>query len=203
MTAIAPRALGALGLYMEFQSPGLIVPGTVGIGALILVGFALQILPFSWVGMLFMLLGIGLLIAELFVASFGLLFAAGITCFLVGGTMIFDRPEVSDLTVDFWQVLFPLALSLSLFGGVIAYTLGRSMFAQQTAGVDEMVGLIGRCESRIEAEPELERGARKGKVFVRGEYWNCIADEAIESGESIEVVKVDGLTLRVRKASHA
>lgn len=196
-------AIGALGLYMEFQSPGLIVPGAVGVGAMILLGFALQILPFSWIGMLFMLLGIGLLIAELFVVSFGLLFAAGITCFLVGGTMVFDRPEASDLTVDFWQVLFPLALSLSLFGVLIAYTLGRTLFAQQTAGVDEMIGLVGSCESRIEAQSDAALGARRGKIFVRGEYWNCIADETIESGEPVEVVEVDGLTLRVRKASHA
>jgi len=196
-------AVGALGLYMEFQSPGLIVPGAVGVSALILLGFALQILPFSWVGMLFMLLGIGLLIAELFIASFGLLFAAGISCFLIGGTMVFDRPEVSDLTVDFWQVLFPLALTLSIFGAVIAYSLGRTMFSQQTAGVDEMIGLVGRCESKIEATSSVAERSRKGKVFVRGEYWNCTADEEIEPGEAVEVVEINGLTLRVRKAANA
>ena len=161
---------------------------------------ALQILPFSWVGMLFMLLGIGLLIAELFVASFGLLFAAGVTCFLIGGTMIFDRPEVSDLTVDFWQVLLPMTIALSLFGAVIAYSLGRTLLSQQTAGVDEMIGLIGRCESAI---PAGAGGAGKGKVFVRGEYWNCTAEESISVGDAVEVVQIDGLTLRVRPAQGA
>ena len=147
-----------------------------------------------------MVLGIGLLIAELFVASFGLLFAAGITCFLIGGTMIFDRPEVSDLTVDFWQVLFPMTVAMSLFGAVIAYSLGRTLFSQQTAGVDEMIGLVGRCESAIPAGGE---GAGKGKVFVRGEYWNCTAEESIDVGDRVEVVQIDGLTLRVRPASSA
>lgn len=188
-------AIGALGLYMEFQSPGLIVPGAIGVAAFVLLGFALQILPFSWVGMLFMLLGIGLLVAELFVVSFGLLFAAGVTCFLIGGTMIFDRPEVSDLTVDFWQVLLPMTIALSLFGAVIAYSLGRSLFSQQTAGVDEMIGLVGRCESAIAAGGP---GAGKGKVFVRGEYWNCTAEESIAVGDPVEVLRIDGLTLRVR-----
>jgi membrane-bound serine protease (ClpP class) len=201
-------AIGALGLYMEFQSPGLIVPGVIGVGAMILVGFALQILPFSWVGALVLLLGVGLLIAELFVASFGLLFAAGLTCFLIGGTMVFDRPEVSDLTVDFWQVLFPIAVSMSLFGALIAYSLGRTLFANQTTGVDEMVGLVGRCESVIQphagkedspSSPTSSRG--KGKVFVRGEYWNCTADESIAEGEAVEIVGIHGLTLRVRKAT--
>ncbi len=192
-------AIGAIGLYMEFQSPGLIVPGAIGVAAFVLLGFALQILPFSWVGMLFMVLGIGLLIAELFVASFGLLFAGGITCFLVGGTMIFDRPEASDLTVDFWQVLFPMTVAMSIFGAVIAYTLGRTLFSQQTAGVDEMIGLVGRCESAIPAGGE---GAGKGKVFVRGEYWNCTAEEAIAEGDPVEIVQIDGLTLRVRSAAN-
>ena len=194
-------AIGALGLYMEFQSPGLIVPGAVGVAAMILLGFALQILPFSWVGALFLLLGIGLLIAELFVVSFGLLFAAGITCFLIGGTMVFDRPEVSDLTVDFWQVLFPLAVSLSLFGAVIAYSLGRTFMAPQTAGIDEMIGLVGRCESAIDPRAEGDPSLSKGKVFVRGEYWNCTSGEMIAAGEPVEIVSIQGLTLRVRKAT--
>ncbi len=191
-------AIGALGLYMEFQSPGLIVPGAIGVVAFILLGFALQILPFSWIGMLFMLLGIGLLIAELFVASFGLLFAGGVTCFLIGGTMIFDRPEVSDLTVDFWQVLFPMTVAMSIFGAVIAYSLGRTLFSQQTAGVHEMIGLVGRCESAI---PGPQEGAGKGKVFVRGEYWNCTAEEPIAAGDRVEILAIDGLTLRVRSAA--
>jgi len=196
-------AIGALGLYMEFQSPGLIVPGAVGVAALILLGFALQILPFSWVGALLMLIGIGLLVAELFVTSFGLLFAAGITLFLIGGSLIFDRPEVSDLTVDFWQVLVPMTLSLALFGAMIAYSVGRTLFAHQTAGVDEMVGLIGRCASPIEASesPEKARSAATvGKVFVRGEYWNSTAEEPVAVGDAVEVVSIQGLTLRVRKA---
>lgn len=194
-------AIGALGLYMEFQSPGLIVPGAVGLAAFILLGFALQILPFSWVGMLFLLLGIGLLVAEIFVVSFGLLFAAGITCFLIGGTMVFDRPEVSDLTVDFWGVLVPITAALTVFGAVIAYSLSRTLFAGQTAGIAEMVGLVGRCESIVSpAGAEDHDGPSRGKVFVRGEYWNCVADEPLAAGDAVEIVDVQGLTLRVRRA---
>ena len=194
-------AIGALGLYMEFQSPGLIVPGAIGLAAFILLGFALQILPFSWVGMLFLLLGIGLLVAEIFVVSFGLLFAAGITCFLIGGTMVFDRPEVSDLTVDFWGVLVPITAALTVFGAVIAYSLSRTLFSGQTAGIAEMVGLVGRCESIVAPSAADDRdGPSKGKVFVRGEYWNCVADEPLSAGDAVEIVDVQGLTLRVRRA---
>jgi membrane-bound serine protease (ClpP class) len=184
-------AIGAIGLYMEFQSPGLIVPGTVGVVSLVLFGFALQILPFSWVGALLIVVGVALLIAELFITSFGLLFAAGMTCFLIGGTMVFDRPEVSDLTVSFWQVLVPIAAAMTVLGVLIVYSLGRSFVRGQTAGVDEMIGLVGRTETTLDP---------KGKVFIRGEYWNSIADETIAAGEAVEVLEIQGLTLKVRRA---
>ncbi|HIF91931.1 MAG TPA: nodulation protein NfeD [Myxococcales bacterium] len=183
-------AIGAIGLYMEFQSPGMIIPGATGVAAFVLLGFALQILPFSWVGGLLVLIGVGLLIAELFITSFGVLFAAGVTCFLVGGTMVFDRPEVSDLTVSFWEVLVPITAAMTVLGLLIVYSLGRTFRAEQTAGVDEMIGLVGRCESAIDP---------KGKVFVRGEYWNSVADETIRAGDSVEILEVKGLTLRVRR----
>jgi len=187
-------AIGAAGLYMEFQSPGLILPGTVGVVCLVLLGFSMQILPFSWVGAMLVLVGIALLVAEIFVVSFGLLFVAGITCFLVGGTMVFDRPEVSDLTVSFWEVLVPIAAAISTAGAVVAISLGRSIMSRQTAGIDEMIGLVGRVEVVIDPAAR-----RLGKVFVRGEYWNAEADEAIPAGESVAVERVDGLTLRVRR----
>ena len=194
-------AIGAGGLYLEFQNPGMIVPGAIGVIAMLILGFTMHILPFSWVGALLVLIGMGLLIAELFITSFGLLFAAGITCFLVGGTMVFDRPDVWDLTVSFWDVLLPIAVAMTVMGGLIAYSLGRSFLRRQTAGVDEMVGLVGRCESDLDP---------KGKVFVRGEYWNAILQDSDSSegasagranlGDTVEVLAVDGLTLRVRQA---
>ena len=62
-----------------------------------------------------------------------------------------------------------------------------------------MIGLVGRCESAIPAGGE---GAGKGKVFVRGEYWNCTAEEEIAEGDPVEIVQIDGLTLRVRSAAN-
>lgn len=191
-------AIGALGLYMEFQHPGLIVPGAVGVVALVLLGFSMQILPFSWVGAMLVLVGVALLIAEIFVVSFGLLFAAGLACFLIGGTMVFDRPEASDLTVSFWQVLVPIAAAISMFGAVVAVLLGRSILSRQSAGVDEMIGLVGRVEV-----PIGPGSGHRGKIFVHGEYWNAEAGEAIAAGESVAIESVEGLTVRVRRVDRA
>lgn len=115
--------------------------------------------------------------------------------------MVFDRPDVWDLTVSFWDVLLPIAVAMTVMGALIAYSLGRSFLSRQTAGVDEMVGLIGRCESDLDP---------KGKVFVRGEYWNAVlqdtdsadavSKEGASLGDTVEVVAVEGLTLRVRQA---
>jgi membrane-bound serine protease (ClpP class) len=182
---------GMLGLYIEFQQPGMLVPGILGAFCLVLAGFAFQILPFSWIGLLVMLVGMALLILEVFVTSFGALFTLGIICILVGGTMIFDMPEVSDLTVSFWSVLVPLVTGFAIVGGVVVLLVTRSIFRAQTAGVDELLGLIG--ETRTALTPE-------GKVFIRGEYWSATADQEIANGEPVEVTAVEGMNLRVRRA---
>ncbi|MFK7897518.1 MAG: nodulation protein NfeD [Myxococcota bacterium] len=196
--AIVFLVLAAAGIYMEVQSPGMIVPGVVGLVALVMLAFSMQILPFSWVGMMLVLVGLGLLIAELFIVSFGALFVAGIICFLVGGTMVFDRPEASDLSVSFWEVLVPIAAAITVVGAFIVYSLGRSFMSEQTAGVDAMIGLVGKVETAIEPGQ-----FGRGKVWVRGEYWNGTAEEEIEAGEPVEIVSVSGLVLHVRKAKSA
>jgi len=159
--------------------------------SLVLTGIALQILPFDWVGLILILLGLAFLVAEIFVTSFGLLFAAGIGCFLLGGTMVFEQPDLSDLSVSFWSVLLPAVLGLGLFSGIVVFALGRSFLAEQQSGVDEMIGLVGRASTALSPD---------GKVFIRGEFWTVRASEPIEEGEAVEVIAVDGLTLRVKRA---
>ncbi|MEM7412982.1 MAG: nodulation protein NfeD [Myxococcota bacterium] len=187
--AVILGTLGMLCLYIEFNQPGMIIPGVVGLVCLVLAGIAFQILPFSWVGLMVFLVGIGLIGAELFVSSYGLLFAAGLACLLLGGTMVFDMPEISDLTVSFWSVLVPVVTAFGIFGGIVVYLVGRTMMLRQTAGVDELIGATGRVTTDLDPD---------GKVFIRGEYWKASALDRVASGEMVEVIEVDGLHLRVR-----
>ena len=182
---------GMLGLYIEFQQPGMLLPGIAGAICLVLAAIAFQILPFSWVGLMLLMLGMMLMIAELFVTSFGLLFAGGILCFLLGGMMLFDMPEVSDLTISFWSVLLPTVAGFAVCAGVVLYAVGRSFLADPVAGVDEMLGSRGTAATTLSPD---------GKVFVRGEYWSADANEEISEGDAIEVVAVEGMRLRVRRA---
>jgi len=183
---------GLAGLYIEFNQPGMIVPGAAGAVCLLLAGIAFQILPFSWVGLLVLLLGVGLIAAELFVTSYGLLFAAGVGCLLLGGLKIFDVPEVAGLAIAFWGVLVPVVATFAVAAAAVIWAVSKAMLAPQTAGVDELIGARGR------AEGALEPG---GKVFIRGEYWSAESEAPVAPGESVEVVGVDGLRLRVRPSS--
>jgi membrane-bound serine protease (ClpP class) len=182
---------GLLGLYIEFNQPGLLLPGIAGAVCLLLAAIAFQILPFSWLGLLLVLAGLGLVVAELFVAAYGLLFALGIACFLVGGSMLFEVPEVGDLELSFWSVLVPVVTGFAIFGGVVVIAVGRALRRPQTAGVNELIGLIGRAATPL---------APEGRVFVRGEYWTARSSEELAAGVEVEVTGVEGMWLRVRPA---
>jgi membrane-bound serine protease (ClpP class) len=184
---------GMLGLYVEFNQPGTLVPGIVGGVCLVLALVAMQILPFSWLGLMLLGGGIALLAAEAYFASYGLLFAAGLALILLGGSMLFDRPDVSDLDVDFWSVLVPAVAGLGVFGGLVVYAVGRTLGRPQTAGVGELLGMVGTAATALGPE---------GTVFVRGEYWRAKATEPVAARERVEVVSVHGLELTVRRAPH-
>lgn len=183
---------GLLGLYVEFNQPGLLLPGIVGGVCLVLAAIAFQILPFSWVGLLLILAGLGLVAAELFVSAYGLLMVLGLACFLLGGTMLFDMPEASDLRVSFWSVLVPAVAGFAVFAAIVIYAVGSSFIRAQTAGVDELVGMLGRSDTVLSPE---------GRVFIRGEYWNARSDEDIPADAQVEVTAVEGMRLRVRRAT--
>lgn len=193
--AVLLMMAGLLGLYLEFQNPGLIVPGTLGLAALILAMVAMQILPFSWLGLILFFAGLALMVGELFVPAYGLLFGAGLLCMLFGGTMLFDMPEASDLQVSFWPVLVPAVGTFGAFGALVAIAVGRSHGRAQVAGTDELVGMEGAVESAI--APGVQ-----GRVFLRGEYWNAESADRegrLEPGDRAEVVRVEGLKIWVRR----
>jgi len=189
--AILLVTAGMLALYLEFSQPGMILPGVVGGTCLVLAAIAFQILPFSWVGLFLLLLGMGLITAELFATTHGVLLAVGLLCMLLGGTMVFDLPEVSDLSVSFWSVLVPIVAAFGLFAAVVVFAVGRTLLLRQTAGVDELIGAVGKVVADLDPA---------GKVFIHGEHWNAVSLEPIPRGARVEVTAVEGLQLRVRRA---
>lgn len=185
---------GMLGLYVEFTQPGMIFPGIAGFACLILAGLSFQVIPFNWIGLLLILTGLGLMVAEIFVASFGLLFAAGVASLAVGGYVLFDVPDASDLSVPFWQVIAPAVLGFAAVGAILVVGVSRSFSRPQFAGSEGMLGDVAVADSDIDP---------RGRVFLHGEYWNAVSDEAISAGESVEIVSVDSLEVRVARVFNA
>ena len=178
--------LGIYGLIFEGYNPGAIVPGVVGAISILLALFAFQVLPINYAGLALIVLGVILMVSEFLVPSFGALGMGGIAAFVFGSVILID----SD--VPGFGVSIPLIVTIALSGALIL--LGLVWFAVRSrdrpvvSGVEEMVG------TRAEALTDF---TTRGQVWVHGERWAARTDTAVTQGQSLEVVKVDGLTLHV------
>jgi len=181
---------GILGLYVEFTHPGVFFPGIAGAICLLLGMTALQVLPINYSGLVLILLGLSLLISELFVPSFGILGVGGIVAFVLGSLLLFDTPE-SSLTLD-PNIVYAAAATFGAFTMWVSYLVVRSQRRRPVLGREGLVGEIGEVRQRVAGTPG-------GKIFVHGEYWNATSEEPIEVGERVEVVQVNGMHLLVRR----
>jgi membrane-bound serine protease (ClpP class) len=182
--------LGFYGLFFELSNPGVIFPGVFGAICLILAFFALQTLPVNYAGILLILLAIGLFIAEIKVTSYGVLTMGGVVSLILGSLMLFESPDPA-LRVS-WYVILPMVLTTAgFFIFALSFAL-RAQMRQPTTGQEGLIGKRARVVTPIKPE---------GRVFVHGEYWNAQSEEACEAGETVEIVSVSDLTLKVRKVS--
>ena len=180
--------IGLAGLYFEFAHPGAILPGVVGGISLILSFFAMQTLPVNYAGILLIIFGIILFIAEIKVVSHGMLTVAGIICLVLGSLMLFESP-IPALRVSL-RVMIPTIVIVSLFFvGVISLAV-KAQMRKPATGMEGMVGKEGTAITAVHAD---------GKVFIKGEVWNASSGDAIEESESVKVTGVKGLNLKVEK----
>jgi len=184
--------LGLVGIYFELAHPGAILPGVVGGVALLLALFALSVLPVNYVGVLLILVAIGFFIAEVKVASFGLLAVAGLISFILGSLMLIDSPFPS-LRVGL-QVVLPAAVFV---GAVVIFLLTRVLRVHRTTPITGAEGLINEVGEVSRALDPI------GKVFVHGEYWDATASAPIPVGRAVRVVRIDGKRLVVEEAASA
>jgi membrane-bound serine protease (ClpP class) len=182
--------LGMLGLFFELSNPGVILPGVIGGISLILAFFAFQSLPINYAGLLLILFGIVLLVAEIKIVSHGVLALGGIVSMALGSLMLFDAPEIG-FRLSWWVIAPTVGATAGLF--VFVVTVGmRALVRRPMLGAS---GMIGRSA--------VARGAldREGQVTVGGEIWRAVAEgEAIADGAPVRVIGVEGLTLKVVKA---
>ena len=180
--------LGALGIYVEFTSPGLIFAGVLG-GILLLLGLSsLSILPINWVGVALLLLAVTLFVLEAKFTSHGVLGIGGTIAMILGALLLVNGPP--EVRIHFFTALMvsvPFAL-ITMFLVAIVVRARRNKVLTGSSG---MIGEIGI--SRTPLEPE-------GQILVRGEYWDAVASTNIPAGARVRVKAVSGLKLLVDPA---
>jgi len=180
--------LGFYGLIYEIINPGAIFPGVVG-GICIIVGlFSLQTLPINYAGLMLILLGIGLFVAETHVASHGALAVGGIIATFLGSMMLIDSP-LPFLRISL-SVIVPIVLATA---GFFVVAVGYGVKAQKRVAVTGAEGLVGASGTALSEINPI------GKALIRGEHWSAHSKEPIESGTSLVVERVEGLTVHVRR----
>lgn len=179
-------AIGALALYVEFNHPGAVIPGTVGVVFILVAAFALNLLPTRFAALFLILGAFALFGAEAKFASHGVLTVGGITLLTLGGLLLVDAP-IPEMRV---HLLTALAVSIPL-GLITAFLMTIALKARRNKVVTGVQGLVG--ETGVAQTPLLPQG----KVFVHGELWDGVASCQLPAGQLVVVRRVDGLTLEV------
>ena len=186
-------AVGVQAVLIEISSPGGWVAGFIGAVCLTLAVYGMGVLPINWFGLIFFIIAFALFVLDIKAPTHGALTTAGVASFIVGALVLFNSPG----TPQFQRVSVPLVVGIGIFFGAISFTI--LMFALRaqsrpvSAGVEAMIGKTGTVKT-------FSKGA--GQVQVGSELWSAEQfDESdqIRKGDSIEVVEVKGLRLKVRK----
>ncbi|MYI75856.1 MAG: nodulation protein NfeD, partial [Acidobacteria bacterium] len=190
--AVLLFSLGTLGLTIELWNPGAILPGIVGGLCLLLAFFAFQILPINYVGLLLILFGLALLVAEMLTATYGLLATGGLVAMVLGALMVIDSPA-PEMQLG-WPFILPSMLALGLIVMLLTRLGVRSQLTRPVTGSSGMLEQPGRT-----TEPIPAGGA--GTVLTHGELWSATSDEEIGADEPVRVVAVEGMRLVVKRQS--
>ena len=180
--------LGALGIYVEFSSPGLIFPGILG-AILALLGLSgLSILPINWVGVALLVLAVALFVLEAKFTSHGILGIGGTLSMILGALLLINGPpEIRIHPLTAISVALPFALITMFLVSIVVQARRNKVLT----GASGMIGEIGVARTALSPE---------GQVLVRGEYWDAIADSSIAAGARVRVKAMSGLKLVVEAA---
>ena len=179
-------AVGALALYAEFNHPGAVVPGTVGVVFILLAVFALNLLPTRFAAVVLIFASFILFALEAKFAAHGVLAIGGIVTLTLGGLLLVDAP-IPEMRV---HLLTALAVSIPL-GVITVFLMSIALKARANkvvTGIQGLIGEIGLAQSALSPQ---------GKVFVHGELWDAISSANLPAGQPVVVREVDGLQLRV------
>ena len=178
---------GIYGILLELYSPGSLFPGVLGAVSLILAGYALNLLPVNFAGVMLIIVGSVLLLAEAMMPSFGVLGFGGIIAMTLGGLFLFDT-ALPGYGVG--NGAFALSGVLMLFVFILARMMLKAQSRVPRGGHEALVNKIARCTQPIDPE---------GEILVLGERWGARSTQKINQGEKVVITKVQGLICHVSK----
>jgi len=179
--------IGVYGLILEFYNPGSIVPGTIGVIALLLAMYAFQVLPVNYAGLALIVVGIGLMVAEAFAPSFGVLGLGGIAAFIIGSVILIDTDRMPGAGLS-WSVIAAFALTSLMFFVFAISLILRSRHKAVVTGREELIGAVGTA---------LEDFEGVGRIHVRSEIWTARTGIPVHKGQRVRVKGMDGLILSI------
>jgi membrane-bound serine protease (ClpP class) len=179
---------GLLGLYFEFAHPGVYMPGVIGAICLLLALASFEVIPINLAGLLLILLGMGLLVSELFVTSYGVLGIGGVIAFVLGSMFLVDTSQ-TNLAVN-REMIASAAVAFSFVVLGLGYLVLRARYRPATTGRQGLIGEIGEVREAI--QPGVA-----GRVLVHGELWRAVSDSSLAAGTAVRVRAVHGLEITV------
>lgn len=181
--------LGFYGLFFELTNPGTIFPGVAGAIFLILAFYSFQTLPVNYAGLLLIILALVLFILEVKIVSHGVLAIGGIISMIIGSLMLFESPA-PFLKLSMYVIL-PAVLVTALFFTLTVRLAYKAFRRRPVTGSEGLIGLEGKALSDISGEG--------GSVAIHGEIWSANSEEIIKKGDTVLIVSVSGLKIKVRK----
>jgi len=181
---------GLLGLYFEFAHPGALFPGIAGAICLLLALASFEVLPINLSGLLLLLLGAGLLMAEAFLPGYGVAGIGGLVAFVLGSLFLIDSSQTNLYVSRGLIAGAALALAAVFIG--IGTLIVRRRHGRVMTGSEGLIGEVG--EVRREIAPGVA-----GRIFIHGENWRAVSDEAVKVGERVRVEAVKGIEVKVRR----
>jgi membrane-bound serine protease (ClpP class) len=187
--AVILMMIGIYGILFEFMNPGFVLPGVLGGICLVVALYAFQLLPINYAGIALILLGIGFIIAEAFMPSFGALGVGGVIALAFGMVILIDPDAAPGFDI-------PLAFiaALSAMMGLVMFTTAYMAFKARRRPV-----VTGREDLYGADAVVLEDFESEGWARVHGERWRVQSVVPLKRGEHARVTRVSGLTLTVEK----
>lgn len=181
--------IAILGIFLEIKMPGTFVFAGIGITAILLFLFGINIIPLNYLALFLILAGISLLIAEIFITSFGLLTISAVVALIFGMRLLFDKDGNMNIKISL-VIIITVILVILLLAFIIGKLIFKDFRKKPETGMEKLLGMT--------AEVKIWKGSR-GKIFVNGEFWDALSEEDLLPGDAVTITGFKDMTIYVKK----